>query len=51
VHGTRNEAIDRARELARAAGFGRVRVQNASGGLEQAWTYVPPRRPRPELEP
>ena len=50
VHGTRNEAIDRARELARAAGNGRVRVHNASGGLEQQWTYVPQRRGHPTLE-
>lgn len=42
-HGTKAEAIDRARQLARAAGGGRVRVHHDDGRLEQQWTYEPRR--------
>jgi hypothetical protein len=41
LHATRKEAIDRAREMARAAGSGRVRVQDAAGRLEEQWTFAP----------
>lgn len=40
-HQTKAEAIDRARELARAAGRGRVRVVDDRGVLEQQWTFEP----------
>jgi hypothetical protein len=43
-HETQSEAIDRARELARRAGRGRVRVHDARGRVEQQWTFWP--RPR-----
>jgi hypothetical protein len=39
--------VNRAREMARAAGRGRVLVHDARGTVEQRWTF----RPRTALRP